>query len=188
MRRFTFLPSFFTRVANPRRKLQFESLEDRATPATAELIGSTLFVDGDDFTHDILVVRQTNQNTIEVFDGWFSRFVPIGIFNRSAVSEIVVNGFDGNDLIDLNSVPGGRLVALNVPARVSGGDGFDNIAGGSMNDTLRGGAGNDAIFGNLGDDLIEGNEGFDNLNGSDWRRHDSRRNRRRRHHGSRRGG
>ncbi|HUP81087.1 MAG TPA: hypothetical protein VM260_21235, partial [Pirellula sp.] len=58
-------PSF-----NPHnRLLRIESLETRANPVTAGLSGTTLIINGDEFIHDIIGVRQTLSNTIEVHDG-----------------------------------------------------------------------------------------------------------------------
>src|SRR3954471_7991221 len=155
MSRFQFGRSLFARVRKGRPKttsrLHVEPLEARANPVTAVLSGSTLIIAGDNLVNDLIAVRQTAPaagSMIEVYDGRISTFVPFATFNRSAVTAITVDGLDGNDFIDLNSVPGGRLVALDVPATVTGGNGSDSLAGGSVGDSLVGGAGNDVIFGN----------------------------------------
>src|SRR5688500_15919639 len=112
MRRFNLGRPPFARPDKPRSRLRLESLEDRANPVTAALNGTTLVITGSDFAHDVIAVRQTTNNIIQVFDAWVSTTVPVAEFFRSSVSGITVDGGAGDDLIDLHSIPGGRLTAL----------------------------------------------------------------------------
>lgn len=89
-------------------------------------------------------------------------------FNRSAVTRLRIEGFAGNDVIDLGAgvktafVDAGsgndRVVAdeVNYTAGLA-------VTGGSGNDTLIGGAGNDELSGAAGKDRLIGNAGADNL-------------------------
>lgn len=80
------------------------------------------------------------------------------------LSDYVVEGTTGNDLIDTNYAgdPEGDRI-----------DDTDNLAGtnddlvsaGLGNDTVRAGAGNDTVFGSDGNDLLDGGAGNDSLDG-----------------------
>jgi Ca2+-binding RTX toxin-like protein len=91
------------------------------------------------------------------------------------ISNIVINGLNGNDTITVTgNFPG---VAINGGAGADtiyggpkadalyGGGGHDYIIGGPGNDLLRGGDGNDTILGQGGSDRILGDAGSDLLNG-----------------------
>src|SRR5262245_21225233 len=84
-----------------RSRLCVEPLEPRANPVTAFLNGSTLVINGDDLVDDVIAVRQTVINTVEVYDGRMSTMVPAFVFNRAVVTAIQADGLGGNDLIDL---------------------------------------------------------------------------------------
>jgi Ca2+-binding RTX toxin-like protein len=81
------------------------------------------------------------------------------------LSDYVVEGTTGNDLIDTNYAgdPEGDRI-----------DDTDNLAGtnddlvsaGLGNDTVRAGAGNDTVFGSDGNDLLDGGAGNDSLDGN----------------------
>jgi Ca2+-binding RTX toxin-like protein len=97
----------------------------------------------------------------------------------SAIKEVQLLGFDGNDSLSVNT--------RNIPAYAVGGAGNDTILGGDEpdnfvggggkdvldsgggNDRLDGGNGNDKLLGGLGDDRLIGNDGNDVLIGGDGR-------------------
>ena len=66
--------------------------------------------------------------------------------DTSAISNVIVNAYAGNDTIIVNS--------LTEDTIVYGGDGNDSIYGGAGNDILDGGAGNDLIYGGAGNDRL----------------------------------
>jgi Ca2+-binding RTX toxin-like protein len=78
-------------------------------------------------------------------------------FKIADVKSLAVNGFAGNDKINLDHV--------GLGATVDGGDGNDRIIGTDKADSITGGAGNDWIFARGGADLINGGEGNDVLLG-----------------------
>ncbi|MDD2840749.1 MAG: tandem-95 repeat protein, partial [Rickettsiales bacterium] len=74
----------------------------------------------------------------------------------------IINGNDGNDIIDLSSL---RYSYGNV--ELNGGDGNDVLWSNDGDDTLNGGTGNDNIQGGRGDDILNGDAGNDILKGYD---------------------
>jgi Ca2+-binding RTX toxin-like protein len=70
--------------------------------------------------------------------------------------EVVVNGGDGNDTIDVETYTGFAMLA--------GGGGNDLLTGGAKEDTLWGGDGDDRLTGNGGDDQDYGDAGRDTMN------------------------
>ncbi len=83
-------------------------------------------------------------------------------------ASLTVNGFNGDDTINLGS--------WSLTSTVFGGDGKDSITGGSNNDSIDGGinddlivggGGNDNILGGLGNDNLSGNGGDDVIHGDD---------------------
>jgi Ca2+-binding RTX toxin-like protein len=97
----------------------------------------------------------------------------------SAIKEVQLLGFDGNDSLSVNT--------RYIPAYAVGGAGNDTILGGDENDNfvggggkdvldsgggndrLDGGNGNDKLLGGAGDDRLIGNDGNDVLFGGDGR-------------------
>ena len=72
------------------------------------------------------------------------------------IPDLIVNGDDGNDVID------GSLTAMGYTnVTLNGGIGDDLIAGTQLDDTINGGDDNDLILGNLGADLLNGDAGDD---------------------------
>ena len=59
------------------------------------------------------------------------------------------------------------LLPVDVPMRIEGGDGDDDITGGTASDELLGEAGGDTHAGGPGDDVLDGGEGFDTLYGDE---------------------
>src|SRR5262245_3531215 len=72
-------------------------------------------------------------------------------FERADITEIAVNGGDGDDLVRIDESNG--AVNAGIPTTLRGGDGDDSLIGGSGAETLRGGDGNDFIDGNRGADV-----------------------------------
>lgn len=92
----------------------------------------------------------------------------------------VINGGDGNDLIDLSSTnltygdvtingEGGHdaIWANAGNDTLDGGAGSDTLVGGTGRDILTGGTGNDRLYGGEDNDLIHGGEGKDVVFGGD---------------------
>ena len=94
--------------------------------------------------HDIIVVRAGAKQ--------------IGSFAESSVSTIYVQGFAGNDSIDVSP-------AIKIKTILDGGAGNDSIHAGGGPDVVLGGAGEDALFGGSGRDLLIGGAGKDTIHG-----------------------
>jgi uncharacterized delta-60 repeat protein len=93
----------------------------------------------------------TRSGAIEVLIGNHS----LGVF--AGVSRIVVEGGDGDDVIDAGGVT--------VPVLLFGGAGNDKLTGGSSHDVLVGNAGDDQLDGTDGNDILVGSAGRDDLDG-----------------------
>lgn len=97
----------------------------------------------------------------------------IGEFRRSDVNSIRINGYNGDDLIDLSNnttiysiVFGGTGNDL-----IFGSNGSNELHGDEGDDTLFGGNGADLLFGDAGNDFLFGGNGADALfggAGNDW--------------------
>ncbi len=74
----------------------------------------------------------------------------------------IINGEDGNDIIDLSSL---KYSYGNV--ELNGGNGNDVLWSNDGDDTLNGGSGNDNIQSGRGDDILNGDSGNDILKGYD---------------------
>lgn len=98
-------------------------------------------------------------NTVSV-NGQPYRTVPQG-------ARVVVNGYDGNDVIHASYARLSSLEAYGGRGQdvVIGTRNNDAIYGGSGNDALNGWAGNDAIYGGYGNDILYGGSGYNYLNG-----------------------
>ncbi len=135
----------------------------------------------------VLVVEGTiDDDTIKVQKhgnsyGVFVNCEPIGEFRKKDVDSIQINGYNGDDLIDLSnnitiysivfSGAGNDIIfGSNGSNELHGDDGDDVIFGGNGADLLLGGAGNDILFGGNGADALFGGAGSDWLfggNGAD---------------------
>jgi len=94
---------------------------------------------------------------------WNSLDDAIPPFTAAALSSLTVNGFEGDDTIDLSALVAPPFIALTTT--VHGGDGIDVISGSGFNDQLYGDGGDDTIDGQSGDDEIFGGIGRDILYG-----------------------
>ena len=156
--------------------IQFANLESITDYVTANTRSFTflnsiddLVVDDSSSTGDGLVtLTRGSLGSIEfpmpvssiAFDlGSGSDTLRVNSFDTTFHGIVIVDGGDGNDLIN--------LAALSNDASVDGGAGNDTIFGGSGNDTLRGSAGEDSIRGGAGDDMLFGGAQADELFGED---------------------
>ncbi len=76
----------------------------------------------------------------------------------AGITTVVVYAQAGNDLLQVQSKVGQRIVAY-------GGPGHDVLFGGGQDDLLEGGPGDDQLFGQDGHDLLRGGQGRDGLFG-----------------------
>ena len=81
----------------------------------------------------------------------------VTIDHADATDRLVVNGLDGDDLIDASGLKAGR-----IGLQIFGGLGEDTIIGSAGNDTVNGGDGDDIALLGGGDDLFVWNPGDDN--------------------------
>ena len=157
-----------------RRRLHLEQLENRrllaADLATLDPLTKVLTIEGTNKNDSISV------NLVETLvDNVVESNVTVTVNKRdyqfvsADVSEIVINGQNGNDWIWIADT-----VLANATInggfgndRVKGGGGDDTIIGDKGNDRLRGGAGNDSISGGAGNDWAWGDDGDDTVHG-DW--------------------
>jgi Ca2+-binding RTX toxin-like protein len=83
-------------------------------------------------------------------------------FARADVSELVLDGGSGDDVIRIDE--SGGIFTAAIPTTFEGGSGNDTMLGGSGAETYRGGSGNDFADGNRGNDVADamgsGNDTF----------------------------
>lgn len=120
--------------------------------AAAGIVNGELIVVGSD-DGDVLEVVRGSGNTLVVW----ANGERLGQFD-AAVTAIVVDGGDGDDLIWIS-------LLIDVDAEVYGGAGNDLISGGSGDDRIFGEGGHDLILGNHGNDRLDGGGGDDLLFG-----------------------
>jgi phosphodiesterase/alkaline phosphatase D-like protein len=121
-------------------------------PPAAHLVGSTLVVNGS--TGDDHIEAERQGHTIVVEDHEHT----LGTFDAAAVSQIIVNGLAGNDLIEISE-------AIDINAALFGGSGNDVLKGGGGNTLLVGGTGDDVLKGGHGRNVEIGGAGSDVLRG-----------------------
>jgi hypothetical protein len=114
--------------------------------------------------NDTIYVKQDGYQLYVSTSSNFSTLVPVAgvttsFVNVNDVKGIVVDSFDGNDLIQLaaNVTPNATLL---------GGNGNDTIYGGAGHDLLVGVAGNNELHGRSGHDTLVGGPGADRFFGS----------------------
>jgi hypothetical protein len=145
-----------------RPALSIERLEARDVPATANLYGSTLIVDGNDRPESLTVRFDGSRVTVDdttIRDG---RSTASSI-DASRVRQVVIHARGGDDTIN--------VATLKVPVMVWAGTGNDRVYCGSGNDTVYGDPGNDTILGASGTDWLVGGDGADQIfggAGNDW--------------------
>lgn len=83
------------------------------------------------------------------------------LFALASITEIKVNGLDGDDDIRIKQHRG----RIDIATELDGGEGNDGIRGGDGDDLISGGAGNDKLFGGRGHDTLLGGDGRDKLRG-----------------------
>lgn len=142
--------------------LQLLPLEDRSLPAVSvvsALSSGILTVTGTDAA-DIIVVRQTGAGAVTLDANGSRR-------DFRGVSQVVVNGGNGNDSIYMDTRLSDLISIAPIPVKFNGGNGNDLLVGGAGADWLIGGDGDDTIYGDKGNDWIEGGNGADKLYGND---------------------
>ncbi len=125
--------------------------------ASARIEEGVLVVEGTINDDKITVEKHGNKYAVVV------NCEEIGEFRRSDVNSIQINGYNGDDLIDLSN-------NITIYSIVFGGTGNDLIFGSNGSNELHGGEGDDVIFGGNGADLLLGDAGNDFLfggNGAD---------------------
>ncbi len=138
------------RSAQRRTKLDCETLEDRAVPATVALAGGTLTVTGTPGDDRIRVF--SDGGAIRVLDGT----AQIGVFAPGAVTAIAVNTDGGNDVVIIDP-------NLTQPVALTGGDGTNKLVAGGGAATFLGGPGRDFLFGGSGANTFNGGGGSNDL-------------------------
>ena len=108
--------------------------------------------------------------TISEIDGYVSLLVNgvadgrVAAVSAGDVTSLVVQGSDGDDLIDLSGVGANGFANLEGTT-VLGGNGHDTLIGSPCGDVLMGENGHDVLFGNAGNDTLDGGTGNDSLKG-----------------------
>jgi len=139
-------------------KPSLETLESRDVPSASIGAEGTLIVHGTDQA-DIIRVYVPGDQTGKVAVAQTTAGVQTTqLFDKSAVSNIVIRGQNGNDTIRNGT---------SFKSLILGGNGADTIWGGSNTDFVFGGAGNDRLFGAAGNDFLDGGLGDDELWGMD---------------------
>ncbi len=159
-----------------------DQLESRSL-MSASLVNGTLTINGTQAADVIEIDRKTLAQLKVSINNVESKY------NFASINKIIVNGFNGNDLIEVNTrniipqgveIHGGNgkdiIEGSNGPDKIwgdansdliEGRAGNDTIFGGGGNDRIQGQDGNDAIAGGTGNDKIQGGNGRDNLSGND---------------------
>lgn len=145
-----------------------ERLESRTLCAVTAIVRDGLLdIAGDNFANTIIVRPGSAANGGVSIDG-----VKLQVINRTPVTRIQVNAFQGDDIIDLGSV--------NIPATIYAGKGNDTVQGSMANDIIYAGFGNDTVNGRAGNDTIylgpdndrglggQGNDTIFGEDGEDW--------------------
>jgi hypothetical protein len=138
-----------------------EQLEARQLLA-ASLSGGVLTVDGGNGA-DLIRVSVAGPNIVVKLNRASAK-----TFARTSVQQLVVNGKNGNDRINVTG--GIPNIVLNGGAgddTIRGSGAADLISGGDGDDELRGRKGNDQVYGDAGDDVVFGGDGNDTLGGDD---------------------
>src|SRR5262249_55712233 len=99
------------------------------------------------------VITVVNNNGVITVSGLGA---DVTISGFGANDRLVINGLDGNDVIEATGLSGMQLTA-------NGGNGDDVLIGSFGNDTLTGGPGDDVLIGNGGQDVLDGGPGSNTI-------------------------
>lgn len=143
-------------------------IENVTTGATytesVEIVGLTMEIGDNDDENFTFGAREANDGSYdEFFDGTIDY---VAIYNTDTINtpagEGIVEGTDGNDLIDVNynGDPDGDFIDNNDALIGNIGSNDDIVVAGAGDDTVLAGLGNDSVLGGSGNDTIEG--GADN--------------------------
>lgn len=131
----------------------FAPLDTDIVETAVRLRGDRLVIRGDKHANAIDVALSETGNQIEVR---VDNLGPV-TFDLSQVRSYDIRGRGGNDDIS---------VSVNLPGRIRGGRGDDEIGGGTGAEKIWGGAGTDILTGGSGNDDLRGGSGNDTLDGS----------------------
>ncbi len=114
---------------------------------------STIDDGGTGAFESITFVSPTNQLEINAGDG--DDEVTVAQLDDAFGAALIVNVDDGDDEVN--------AAGYNLPIRISGGGGNDDLTGGTADDSIDGGDGNDALDGGPGSDDVDGGLGDDDV-------------------------
>jgi len=157
----------------PKISLRLTELEAREVPAAFTFVKGVFTINMADVAGHSVVVSSAS-NGVVVINGRGSggtnphgpryvRGVVNGKLFAANVKQIVVNGSDFNDGINLSGVDTRAFRNLNGKVLINGGGGNDTIYGTVFADEIHGGGGNDRIIAGDGADRIFGDDGDDNI-------------------------
>lgn len=150
-------------------KLNLEALEGRDVPAAYAFANGVFTINLAEITDRSVTVDSTSTGVVALNgqgSGGAGRVVvgaPGGQLRAEAVTQIVVNGTDRDDSINLAGVDTREFRNLSGRVDITGGSGRDTIYGTAFDDRIRAGEDNDRVFGLGGNDRIWGDGGDDNL-------------------------
>ncbi len=129
------------------------------TQVAIDLSGTPGSGQGDGATDTVNVLGTAGDDHIAVASSGTSVVVnglaaQVKISGADATDRLVVNGGDGNDVINAAGLHAGQVSLI-----LNGGDGDDTIVGSAGNDTVNGGRGNDVASLGAGDDSFVWNPG-----------------------------
>lgn len=148
-----------------------DRLEAREVPAAYAFSNGTLTVNLAEVTGRSVALDAATPDLVLIngrASGGAANFVEGAVGGRlraDAVRQIVVNGSDQNDVINLAGVDARGFTRLTGQAVIYGGGGNDTINGTAGNDEIYAGGGHDRVFGLGGADRIWGQGGNDHLYG-----------------------
>jgi uncharacterized protein GlcG (DUF336 family) len=132
-----------------RPRLRVEALEARTVPSTVQLLpGGILSITATPGGDILRVSLDAANSQLVVLD----RGVTAGNFNVASVSQIVITGSTGNDVLTIDN-------NVTVPALLQGGSGNNVLRAGGGTTTLIGGSGTNKLVGGSGPDTFIGGPG-----------------------------
>ena len=160
--------------------LTLDVLETRETPAAYTFSGGVFTINMAEIANRSVTVGSSDAGVVKLNgqgNGGTGRVVvgaPNGQLSAQHITQIVVNGSEQNDAINLAGVTA-RFNNLNGRVDIYGRGGNDTIYGTDFDDRIWAGAGNDKVVGGGGHDRIWGEAGNDAIWGDgssndwDWR-------------------